>query len=304
MHIEEVVLLASLALIKARALATKVVQENILATWEFTDWTLSQMVADRAAYNAQEVLAAVKDSNEAAARGTLNAAMDQLHYNTKIGVAGGKAHFHADPVNSARFARLLASEQDVEGRLTEALELKTAWENSDVTWKPTNALTLAAFQAEYAAAVALRDALVDAQDEASAASKVKNVLANGLWGNCVRWYEVATTIYAENTAIGADIRAQIPVSPAAQAPAQAVISVATSPAAGAVHLEYDAEHATSWDVLHKGPGDPAFTNVATDALVKVYDATGLPAGAHDYKVVGRNSKDDGPASAVSTVAVG
>ena len=96
----------------------------------------------------------------------------------------------------------------------------------------------------------------------------------------------------------------IPTAPATQLPGTAVINVATSPAAGAAHLEYDAPHGTSWDVFRKGPGAAAFVKVASDVIVKSYDASGLPAGAHQFKVVGRNSRGDGPESAVSTVNVG
>ena len=39
-------------------------------------------------------------------------------------------------------------------------------------------------------------------------------------------------------------------------------------------------------------------------IVKVYDASGLAPGSYDYKVLGHNSKGDGPESAVSGVAVG
>jgi len=96
----------------------------------------------------------------------------------------------------------------------------------------------------------------------------------------------------------------IPTEPAQQAPAQAVISVATSPAAGQVHLEYDATRATSFTVLQKAPGAPAFVIVADDVIAKVYDANALAPGSYDYKVTGHNSKGDGPESAVSNVAVG
>ncbi len=95
----------------------------------------------------------------------------------------------------------------------------------------------------------------------------------------------------------------IPTEPAQQAPAQAVISVATSPAAGAAHLEYDADRATSFDVLQKGPADPAFAIVEADSIADVYDATGLAAGNYDFKIVGRNSQGAGPESAVSSVVV-
>jgi hypothetical protein len=95
----------------------------------------------------------------------------------------------------------------------------------------------------------------------------------------------------------------IPTEPASQAPNQAVISVATSPAAGQAHLEFDALHATSFDVLHKGPGDTDFTTVANDIIEKIYNASGLAPGNHDYKVIGQNSRGNGPESTVSNIAV-
>lgn len=96
----------------------------------------------------------------------------------------------------------------------------------------------------------------------------------------------------------------IPTAPAQQAPGQAVITEATSPAAGAAHLVYDAPHGTSFDVFRKGPGDADFVLVADDTIDKTYNASGLVAGTHDFKVVPRNSKGTGPASEVSAVAVG
>lgn len=56
-------------------------------------------------------------------------------------------------------------------------------------------------------------------------------------------------------------------------------------------------------MLHKGPGDAAFAVVADDIIVTTYNATGLAAGAHEYKVIGRNSRGTGPESDVSTVNV-
>ncbi|PAW76187.1 MAG: hypothetical protein B9S33_21095 [Pedosphaera sp. Tous-C6FEB] len=95
----------------------------------------------------------------------------------------------------------------------------------------------------------------------------------------------------------------IPTTPAQQPPAKAVISVSTSPAAGQAHLEGDANHATSFDWFRKGPGDADFVKVADDIIQKFYNATGLPPGAYDFKLVGRNSRGTGPESDVSTVNV-
>ena len=46
-----------------------------------------------------------------------------------------------------------------------------------------------------------------------------------------------------------------------------------------------------------------FAVVADDIIVTTYNATGLAAGAHEYKVVGRNSRGPGPESDVSVVNV-
>ena len=95
----------------------------------------------------------------------------------------------------------------------------------------------------------------------------------------------------------------IPNEPAQQPPDQAVVSEATSPAPGAAHLKFTAPGGTSFDVMHKGPGDAAFAVVDDDTIERVYDATGGDAGSHDYKVIPRNSRGPGPESAVSTVVV-
>lgn len=95
----------------------------------------------------------------------------------------------------------------------------------------------------------------------------------------------------------------IPTAPSTQEPAQAVITIATSPAVGEVHLEFNAEHATTFEVWHKGPGQPAFVHVDDVLLPGVYDATGLEPGAHEYEIVGANSRGTGPASAPSTINV-
>ena len=95
----------------------------------------------------------------------------------------------------------------------------------------------------------------------------------------------------------------IPLEPSTQAPGEAEISEATSPAAGAVHLEFDAPHATSFTLQHKAPGTAEFTTLADEVTAETYDVTGLAAGEHLFAVTGRNSRGEGPVSAVATVRV-
>ena len=95
----------------------------------------------------------------------------------------------------------------------------------------------------------------------------------------------------------------VPTAPAQQAPNQALISAANSPAPGQAHLVYDAQGGTSFDILHKAPGTLAFIKVADDVIERTYNASGLPSGVHEYKIVPRNSVGDGPVSAVSSITV-
>lgn len=91
-------------------------------------------------------------------------------------------------------------------------------------------------------------------------------------------------------------------APSGSVPAQAFIGLSESQAEGAVHLGFEAEGATSFQVWHKGPGDAQFTladTVATGDYVKF----GLAEGAHEYKVVGVNATGNGPASDVVSVEV-
>lgn len=114
--------------------------------------------------------------------------------------------------------------------------------------------------------------------------------------------EQGQALYKEGTGERAVIH-RIPVGPSTQRPEQAEITQAESPAAGAAELAFDARHATSFQVWHKGPGEPAFKQVADVLLPGEYAAAGLPGGAHEYYVEGVNSRGTGEASATVTILV-
>ncbi len=108
--------------------------------------------------------------------------------------------------------------------------------------------------------------------------------------------------YPEGTA-GRGFLDAIPSHPATQKPGQAVITSAINREVGLVELAFTAPSATSFQVWHKGPGAGLFTQVAEVLLPGEFQHTGLAAGAHQYQVVGANSRGTGPASATSTVEV-
>jgi hypothetical protein len=95
----------------------------------------------------------------------------------------------------------------------------------------------------------------------------------------------------------------IPLEPSTEAPAKAEISEASSPAAGVVHLEFQATRATSFSIKSRVVGTVEFVTVAEDVTAESWDAVGVPAGQRQYIVVGVNSRGSGPASDVVTVTV-
>jgi hypothetical protein len=95
----------------------------------------------------------------------------------------------------------------------------------------------------------------------------------------------------------------IPLEPSSQAPSQARITAATSPAAGVVRLEFEATSATSFTIQHRLAGEVEFLTVASDVTAEGWDVVGLAAGEHQYVVFGVNSRGTGPVSEVATVSV-
>ncbi len=219
-----------------------------------------------------------------------------------------KSRYRSDPGSLSAITRL-PTDDDTPAktgtRMQLMIDLWTALPNppgSATPFKAWDTMDLPAFEALYATLNAKRAALSVADEEYEVAEgklhHQEDLMADSATAALTQGRMQFPLGTPEREAIDT-----IPSEPAAQEPGQAVISVATSPAAGEVHLEYDAPHATRWDVLHQGPGETDFSVVAADVIVKVYDATGLLAGDHQYKVVGRNSRGEGPESSIATVTV-
>ena len=116
----------------------------------------------------------------------------------------------------------------------------------------------------------------------------------------------------EFKAIGINSRGEGPASEVvtvtvreATVPEQAQIVVAESPAPGAAHLAVAAEGATTFHILHKGPGMAQFALVANLAASGSVDyvTSNLAAGVHEYKARGLNARGIGQESEVVVLEV-
>lgn len=244
------------------------------------------------------------------ARGELAEKQDDAHQ-TAIGVYGVmKTRYRKDPGSLDAINNLPTKDQTVEETRVRMEMMTALWSQLPndpfavppgpfVAWA---AMNQAAFDAKLATMKTAQAALVAAVGDFEMAEGDLHAKDAHMADLAVAGLEEGRSQFAVGTPEREVIDA-IPIEPATQEPNQAVISVATSPAAGQAHLEFDALHATSFDVLHKGPGDIDFTTVADDAIEKVYNATGLAAGNHEYKVIGQNSRGNGLESAVAPINV-
>lgn len=229
-----------------------------------------------------------------------------------------KSRFRADPGSTSAIASLPTADQTGNETLTRLKAISNLWgklpnpPGSATAFKAWDTMDKAAFD-QFITAIegAAGPPVVVGSLEAKASAESALQVAEGAIHQAVADMTDFTTNaliqgraqYPEGTA-NREVIDGIPTAPSTQPPGLPTITNAASPSAGAVEFDYTALHATSWDVYRKGPGQADFVNVAADVIVKHYSATGLPAGAYEFKVIGINSRGEGPASAVTTVNVG
>ena len=228
-----------------------------------------------------------------------------------------KSRFRADPGSSSAIASLPTGDQTGNATLTRLKAISTLWAQlpnppgSATAFRAWDTMDRAAFDAYITAIEGTvgPPAIVGSLAAKAAAESAFQVAEGAIHTFEAELADFTTNAliqgraqYPEGTA-NREVIDAIPTAPATQPPGQSVITNAASPSAGAVGFDYTALHATSWDVYRKGPGQTAFVKVASDVIVKHYSATGLPAGAYEFKVIGQNSRGAGPASAVSVINV-
>jgi hypothetical protein len=221
-----------------------------------------------------------------------------------------KVRYRKEPRALEAIAKLPTKDQTVAETIIRVEAMSSLWgqlPNDPFTDPPApfvawGEMTKAAFDAKLAA-------LKEAQSAFVRADESYEMAQGDLHAKDEELADLATACLAEGRAqfpAGTperEVLDSIPTEPATQLPAQAALTLAQSPAPGQVHLEYSAAHATSYDVLHKGPGETEFTIAADDVIETAYNAAELPAGEHEYKVIGQNSRGSGEEGEVAGVRV-
>lgn len=239
--------------------------------------------------------------------GALNAEVDSSHDASVMVYACMKSCYRTDPTCSAAIVRLPKQDRSGESTLRRMRGIMACWStlpNVPGTTQPfaVGPWTQAAFGTKSSTLESKLMAADLARSVYSGAIATLNQ-KDDAWNNLVTAALIqGRAMYPEGTPERAYID-RIPTEPSQQDPEQAVITLAASPAVGAVHLEFTAGRATSYEVWHKGPGQPVFEKVADVLAPGIYDATGVSGGPNQYQIVGENSRGTGPASTPVTVQV-
>lgn len=295
----------SIEFILTRAQASRAAQNEVAAVWLWEEKTVAAWDTDIDGLITQQEATADAEAQMEAKRGELDAKLDELHTKTMQGLNIAKTKYRNNPAKLPVIKNLSAKANSRTGTLQEALDWESAWEKLDAAWLPLTGLTLASFKTLRTGCITLQEQYANERAAWRSDAEQLNELAAVLDDVNVGWYNAATHVFPEGTSEGDMIRGTVPTTyEPLEFPSKAVITLAESPETGVASITYESDHATTFDVFHKGPGEAVFAKILSDVAETQFTSDLLPLGNHDFKVVGKNSRGDGPESDVSTVAVG
>jgi hypothetical protein len=163
---------------------------------------------------------------------------------------------------------------------------------------------LAAFSSLIASAAAREDTYGGKEAAMNLAVAALNAKLRAVNQDCLNWYKDVTRHFPDGTTAGDMIRSTVPTTTRPEEPVgQAVISNLMASADGTIHFDVAADHGTKFTYLHKAPGQAAFVVVVTDSPESHLTLHNQAPGVHEFKAIGRNSRGEGPESAVAQVTV-
>jgi hypothetical protein len=267
----------SLEAITLRAQATRDAQTAIAATWVWDEKTVVQWDSALTALDTKKVAVSDQEADSLTKRSLYENTLVQLHDLTVEGLGMARVKWRKDEAKKKILSTLSASGGSRETVQAEAQAWESVWEKFDAAWTPSTANTIAAFRTLITTSNTQEDDFKDAHTVWRKGAEELQVQAGVLWDDCVAWYEAATLLFKEGTAIGDMLRGTIPTSPTTPEPTALEIASATPAAGGSVALAYVAgggAHATTkflqWkivgvdaDFTHDTTANPAGQTVAT-----------------------------------------
>ena len=173
---------------------------------------------------------AVQDANAdvLGKRGELDAALEALRSLTRRCLSIAKNKFRNTPAKLEVLDLLKVEAGSRSGKLQEALEWESAWEEVDAAWVPLTGVNLASFKTQRLAAGALLETFTCVQATAKGEGTRLTQLKDQLSEDCRAWYEAATNVFLEGTPEGDLIRSTVPTTYAAPSNPPAALEINTT----------------------------------------------------------------------------
>ncbi len=247
---------ASLEASILRGQATRDAQTAIAATWVWDEKTVAQWSTDLTAINTKKVATSDLEADMLTKRAIYDNGIALLHDRTVEGLGMARVKWRKDEAKKHILSTLSGSATGRESIQQEAQAWESVWEKFDAAWTPSTLNTIAAFRTLITDSDTQENLYKKAHTDWRTSAEELSVLGNTLWDDDVAWYEAATTLFKEGTAIGDMIRSTIPTSPTTPAPTALEIATATAVAGSLVETTYTpggGEHATvamlQWKVV-------------------------------------------------------
>lgn len=230
----------SIDFVLQRSQATRAAQAAILLVWVWEEKTLAQWDSTIAAFILQMEAVEDADADLLGKRGDLDAGLEALRSLTRRCLSIAKNKFRNTPAKLEVLALLKVEAGSRSGKLQEALEWESAWEEVDAAWVPLTGVTLASFKTQRLAAGALLETFTNVQASAKGEATKLTQLKDQLSADCRAWYEAATNVFLEGTPEGDLIRSTVPTTytPPSSAPMALEINTTTAQAGGAIATTY------------------------------------------------------------------
>lgn len=261
-----------------RGQATRDAQTAIAGTWVWEEKTVVQWDGSLTTITTKKITASDLEGDMLAKRATYENTNAVLHDRTVEGLGLGRVKWRKDEAKVKILSNLSAVGGARETIQSEAQAWESVWEKFDGTWVPNPPdNTIANLRTLITNSDTQEDLFKKANTTWRKDAEELNVQGDVLWEESVAWYEAATILFKEGTAIGNMIRGTIPTSPTTPEPTPLEIATTTPSAGGDVAVAYAAtggQHATTlflqWRIVgvetefgHDTTVNPAGQTVAT-----------------------------------------
>jgi hypothetical protein len=296
----------ALAQIKDRASQSSVVMlqlANNPPNWTAPEFISPQNFKDMVdSILPQENLLSLREAALGVAAGAWDKVLGPWHRESVTVLAMGRPKFR--DTDKAPSWRNIRADQHSRGRIMDTgKDIIAAWEVSDALWIPKTGITLTSYKGRQAQAVVKSNAYDLAEKAVDNQRGVLNDLANEVYDLCVRWYELATGYWPEDTVEGSLIRT-IPTSyNPDQLPGQLQFKLHLSPAPNSVQLGWEAARGEHYDIYALAPGAPEFVKILSNVTQTSWQGQGLAAGPWAFKGEAKNADGTGAFSDVIVVPV-